>query len=1584
MTRSVKPIFELSPKRRALLKTLRQKKGMDLSFTERIPRREGAGPAPLSFAQERLWFLDQLEPDNSTYNVAAAARLKGSLSISALEASINEIVRRHEVLRTTFAAAGGRPVQVVASALHLALREEDLRGRSEAEAEDKLNRIAAEEAQRPFDLSRGPLLRVTLLSLGEQDRVMLVVMHHIICDGWSKAVFIREVGALYEAYLHHKPSPLPELPIQYADFADWQREWLQGEVLAEQLSYWKQQLGGKLPSLELCTDHPRPPVETYRGAVERFVISGPLTARLKELSHKQEATLFMTLLAGLKVLLLRYTGQADILIGSPIANRTHSETEELIGFFVNTLVLRTGLSGNPTFKQVLGRVKEVSLSAYTHQHMPFEKLVEELHPERDRSLNPIFQIMFALQNAPTEPMQLTGLEMTAMEIDTGATPFDLMLLLTEEGEELKGSLEYNTDLFDASTIKRLIQHYCRLMQGVVTAPETPIWSVPLLSDKERRQLLVEWNETKKDYDAGRCVHQWFESQVEQIPDDAALVFEGEQLSYSQLNRSANQLAHYLRRLGVGPEVLVGICVERSADMVIGLLAVLKAGGAGIALDPTYPKDRLAYIIEDAPASLLLTHQSLSQFLPEGNAVRVCLERCREEIAQQREDNPVSGVLPGNLMYAIYTSGSTGVPKGIGVTHAAFMNLIQWQYDEPRLSRMARTIQASTFGFCVSFQEIFSALCSGSALVLVSEETRRNIEALADYLKHSDVERLHLPFASLKHLADVCSDRNEVPAQLREIITAGEQLQVTQSIRNMFSLLKGCSLHNHYGASETHVVSSYSMTGDPAGWPTLPAAGSPIANARIYLLDPYMQPVAQGVSGEIYIGGICLARAYLNDPELTAGKFVPDPFSREPGDRLYKTGDMARHLADGNINYLGRIDQQVKVRGFRVELGEIEMVLRQHEAVRDVAVVPHTDAQSTVRLVAYVSLVDERVGAAHDLRNFLKLKLPEYLLPATFVFLAELPINANGKLDHQALPAPGQIRPDLEESFVAPRNPVEAMLASIWMEVLSLERVGINDNFFELGGHSLLATQVISHTRDRFRVELPLRSLFESPTIARLAESIETALRGEQNLPAPPIKRYPRNGPFPTSFAQQRMWFFDQLKPGNPFYNIPAALRLTGPLNQAVLKSSINHIIDRHEALRTTFAATEDGPVQIISPTFELALPVTDLSQLPEGERQAMTRRLILEEGKRPFDLTNGPLLRAGLLRLKEDDHALLLTVHHIIFDGWSVGVFMKELGVLYREYLYEGTAALPELQFQYADFARWQREWLQGEALNTRLSYWRKQLAGISRLKLPTDRPRLPVESFRGARRSFTVAKGVTEALAALSKRAGVTLFMTLVAAFKVLLNRYTGQEDILIGTPIANRNRGEIEGLIGCFVNTLVLRTDLSGDPSFSQLLKRVSEVTLEAYAYQDLPFDKLIEDLHPDRDASRNPLFQVMFVLHNNPMPPVELPDLTFTTLEVDSDQSKLDLTLSMMETPQGLLGSLEYNPDLFDGETIARMVERFQTLLAGITTDHDQRLSDQRMMSEAELDRLSHSRLVGTRLSQKELENLILELGENAGQR
>lgn len=1584
MTHPFKPTFDLSPKRRALLKTLRQKKGMDLSPTERIVRSEDKGPAPLSFAQERLWFLDQLEPGNSTYNVAAAVRLKGDLSIIALEQSLNEIIRRHEVLRITFAAVGGRPVQVVAPALRLTLRKEDLHVPLGVESKGEINRLAVEEARRPFDLRRGPLLRVTLLSLGEQDRVMLVVMHHIICDGWSKAVFVREVGALYEAFLNQQASPLPELPIQYADFAHWQRRWFRGEPLEEQLSYWKQQLGGKLPLLEIFTDRPRPPVETYRGAVERFTLPEPLTTRLNALSQKQEVTLFMTLLAALNVLLLRYTGQNDILIGSPIANRTHSETEELIGFFVNTLVLRTDLNGNPSFKELLRRVKNVSLSAYVHQDMPFEKLVEELQPERDMSRNPIFQVMFALQNAPTEPIQLTGLELTVMEVDTGATPFDLMLLLTEEGAELKGSFEYNTDLFDASTIKRLIGHFRSLIEGIVANPETPLWSLPILSDKERHQLLVEWNGTRKDYDAGRCVHELFELQVEHTPDDPALVFENGQLSYSEVNRRANQLAHYLRRLGVGPEVLVGICVERSPDMVIGLLAVLKAGGAGIALDPTYPKDRLAFIIEDAPASVLLTHQSLSRFLPEGKAAKVCLDLCRDEVAQERENNPASGVTAHNLIYAIYTSGSTGVPKGIGISHAAFMNLLQWQYDNPRLSRMARTIQASTFGFCVSFQEIFSALCSGSALVLVSEDTRRNIEALADYLRHNNVERLHLPFASLKQLAEVCSDRDEVPATLREIITAGEQLQVTQSIRKMFSLLKSCSLHNHYGASETHVVASFSLTGNPGDWPALPAAGSPITNTQIYLLDPYMQPVAQGVSGEIYIGGICLARAYLNDPELTAEKFIPDPFSQKPGSRLYKTGDMARHLADGNINYLGRIDQQVKIRGFRVELGEIEMVLRQHDSVCDVAVVPHTDEQGMTRLVAYVSSDDERVGTAHDLRDFLKKKLPEYMLPSTFVFLEALPINANGKLDYQALPVPGQVRPDLDEFFVAPRNLVEDLLASIWMEVLNIESVGVNDNFFELGGHSLLATQVISRARDRFHVEVPLRRLFEFPTIARLAESIETALRTEQNIQAPPIRCYPRDEHSPMSFAQQRMWFFNQLEPGNPFYNIPAALRLTGPLNEAVLERSINEIINRHEALRTTFATIEGQPVQIISPALRLKLPVTDLSQLPEGERQAMTRRLILEEGKRPFDLISGPLLRAELLRLKDDDHALLLTVHHIIFDGWSVGVFMKELGAFYKQFLYDEPSTLTELQFQYADFACWQREWLQGEALNMQLSYWRKQLANGSILKLPTDRPRPPVESFRGARQSFTVAKDVTESLTALSKREGVTLFMILVAAFKVLLNRYSGQEDILIGTPIANRNRGEIEGLIGCFVNTLVLRTDMSGDPSFRELLKRVCDVTLEAYAYQDLPFDKLIEDLHPERDASRHPVFQVMFVLHNNPMPPVELPDLTLTTLEVDSDQSKLDLTLSMMETPQGLFGSLEYNTDLFGGETIDRMIGHFQTLLAGITANHEQRLSELRLLTEAELDGLSPSDFVGTNLSQKELENLILEISEDANRR
>ncbi|MBV9124651.1 MAG: amino acid adenylation domain-containing protein, partial [Planctomycetes bacterium] len=1520
-----------------------------------LQRIEGEGPPPLSFAQQRLWFLDQLEPGHPFYNIPAALRLTGALDVTALERSLAEIVRRHEVLRTTFAVEDGRPVQAIAPELTLSLPVVDLSGLPAAECESEVRRLAWEEAQRPFDLTRGPLERVTLLRLGDREHVLLLTLHHIVADGWSIGICLRELAALYTAFTSGRPSPLPELPIQYADFARWQRQWLQGDILDNQLAYWKERLAG-VPALELPTDRPRPAVQTFRGATCSWMLSDKFSRRLQGLSRREGATLYMVLLAAFQALLHRYTGQDDIAVGSPIANRTRAETEGLIGFFVNTLVLRTDLSGNPSFRELLARVREAALGAFAHQDLPFERLVEELQPRRDLSRSPLFQVLFTLQNTPLPQLELPGLKPSLLEVPVETAKFDLSLTLAETGQGLCASLEYNTDLFEAATIRRLLGHWQTLLEDAVADPEKRLSELPLLTEPERHQLLVEWTDTRAAYPQDQYLPRLFEDQAERTPEAVAVAFEGERLTYAELNARANRLAHHLRTLGVGPDVLVGIGMERSVEMVVGLLAVLKAGGAYVPLDPTYPQERLAFMLQDTQARVLLTQERLAGKLPAHAARVICLDPGWETFLPPVDANPAARITPDHLAYVIYTSGSTGQPKGVAMPHRPLVNLIAWQLAHSSAGLRTRTLQFTTLSFDVAFQEIFATWCSGGTLVLVREEARRDLDGLPSLLEEQEIHRLFLPFVALQQLAAACCVQGRFPRCLKEVITAGEQLQITPAIARMFGELPGCTLHNHYGPTESHVVAAFRLSGPPAEWPPLPPIGRPIANSQVYLLDRWLQPVPVGFPGELYIGGTCLARGYLNRPELTDERFVPYPFRDRPGARLYRTGDLARWLPTGELVYLGRTDFQVKVRGFRVEPGEIENVLAQHPAVREAVVLAREDVPGDRRLVAYVTARQEPALSLKELRGRLLEQLPGYMVPSAFVVLDALPLTPSGKVDRRALPAPERNRPALDREWLAPRTPVEEVLAGLWAEVLGLERVGAQDNFFELGGHSLLATQVVSRLRAAFQVELPLRFLFEAPTVAALAERIEAARRSGQSCAGPPLRPVPRDGYLPLSFAQQRLWFLDQFEPDSSFYNIPAAIRLTGPLDVAALEQSLQELIRRHEVLRTTFAQVAGQLVQVITPTLAPPLVMEDLTSLFPAERELEVRRRAEEEARRPFDLGRGPLFRVTVLDLGAGEKVLLLTMHHIIADGWSVGVFLREMTCLYAAFTGGKPITLPPLPVQYADYAAWQRQWLTGEVLEEQLAYWKDRLAQApAALDLPTDRPRPTVQTFRGSTQSLTLPRSLAEHLHALSRREGCTLYMTLLAAFQTLLHRYTGQEDICVGSPIAGRTRAETEGLIGCCINALVLRTDLSGDPSFRDLLARVRETALGAYAHQDLPFEKLVEELQPARDLSRSPLFQVMFILQNTPLPELDLPGLTVRPLDLPGTTAKFDLTLSLAETQQGLQAAVEYNTDLFDAGTITRLLGHFQKLLEGLAGDPGQRLSELPLLTAEEKQQL-----------------------------
>ena len=1045
----------------------------------------------LSFAQQRLWFLDQLRPDSPVYNVPVVFQLRGLLDVAALEHSLNEIVRRHKALRTTFATVDGRLIQVVAPVLSLTLPVVGLCEVPETEREASARQLLTEEVRRPFDLAHGPLLRATLLRLDAEEHVLLLMMHHIVSDDWSIKVFNQELAVLYEAFSAGKPSPLPELPIQYADFAVWQRQWLQGEVLEEQLSYWKQQLGGSLPVLELPTDRPRPAVQTFEGAIQSFVLSSDLTNALKALSRREGVTLFMTLLAAFRTLLYRYTGQWDILVGSPIANRNRAEIERLIGFFVNTLVLRIDLSGNPTFRELLCRVREVTLEAYAHQDLPFEKLVEELQPERDMSRNPLFQVVFALQNVLVEAPALPGLTVSPVEVHNGTAKFDLTLELWERPEGFCGRLEYDTGLFDATTISRLLGNFQTLLEGIVANPDQCLVDLPVLGEAERRRLLVEWNDTEVEYSRDRCIHELFEAQVERTPDAVAVIFEGQHLTYRELNRRANQLAHYLRELGVGPGVLVGLCVERSLEMVVGILGVLEAGGAYVPLDPAYPRERLAFMLHDAQVVALLTQERLVEHLPPQEVPVLCLDTEWKTISPKSEKNPVSGVRPDDLAYVIYTSGSTGRPKGVTIAHANICPLLHWGYENLGLSTADRAIQYLSYCFDWSVWEIFITLTSGASLFVIPRHKALDPEETLDFIAENGITVLH-----------------GTPTQFQPLIALGQRLDTIEYacigaeklpydlVDRCHDLLDAnCRIFNMYGPTETAIIATIleidrSDIGKYRDLASVPI-GEPISNTRCHILDQRgnLQPI--GVPGELHIAGDGLARGYLSRPELTAEKFVPDPFNSRA--RVYRTGDLVKWLPDGNIEFLGRIDHQVKVRGFRIELGEVEAILDQHPAVQQVVVLVLEDRPGEKRLVAYFVPARGQAPTVGGLRHFLREKLPDYMVPSAFVTLEALPLMPNGKVDRRALPAPGVARSEREGAFVVPRTPVEKELAHTWGDILGIKQVGINDNFFDLGGHSLLATQVISRIRDAFHLEMPIRNLFEAATVADLATVIERKL-----------------------------------------------------------------------------------------------------------------------------------------------------------------------------------------------------------------------------------------------------------------------------------------------------------------------------------------------------------------------------------------------------------------------------------------------------------------------------------------------------------
>jgi amino acid adenylation domain-containing protein len=1089
MTKREDDIAKLSPEeKRKLLSQILRKKATSTISTPPLKPILRDGPLPLSFSQERLWFLSQLEPDNLAYNLSGGVRFKGRLRPDILERSILEIVQRHEILRTTFNDEGGKPVQVVSPAPNLEFQHVDLEEWPEGDRAAEVRRLAAQEARRPFDLLEGPLVRAVLVRLGMEEYVLVVMMHHIITDGWSMGVFAHELESLYRAFSAGLPSPLTDLPIQYADYAVWQQNWLQGGILETQLAYWKKQLSGNVPILQLPTDRPRPAVQTHNGSIQNFHLSEMLLKKLRDLSIQQGVTLYVTLLAAFKTLLFRYTGQKDFAVGSPIANRGRSELEGLIGLFVNNLVLRTDLSGNPSFIELMKRVRKVTLDAYSHQDVPFEKLVEILNPERNMSHAPLFQVMFSFQNFAPTAVNLPGLTLIPESIDVGASMFDLTVYMQEEQGGLSGKIEYNTDLFNAETISRLIEHFENLLEEISANPNGRVMQFPLIGEAERHKLLLEFNATEKEYPRDKTLADLFEEQVARTPEAVAVVYGENQLSYRELNSRANQLAHHLMKAGVGPEVMVGIYMERSLEMVIAIYGIVKAGGAYVPLDPEYPSDRVAFMLDDTQVPAILTQQHLVAGLPEHRPRIICLDSDWNLIDNESTENPARGVIAENLAYVIYTSGSTGKPKGAMNEHRGIVNRLLWMQDEYSLTQADRVLQKTPFSFDVSVWEFFWPLQVGACLVMAIPEGHRDSAYLVKLIMDQRITTLHFVPSMLNIFLQ--EEGIERCKSIKRVICSGEALSFELQ-RRFFERLN-VELHNLYGPTEAAVDVTY-WACTPDSERNVVPIGYPVANTQMYILDAELNPVPMGCIGELHIGGVQVARGYLKRPELTAERFLRDPFKDDPKARLYNTGDLARYLSDGSIEYIGRSDFQVKIRGLRVELGEIEARLEHIDVVQKCVVMLREDRPGDQRLVAYYVVKPGQEATVSNLRKNLQTDLPDYMIPSIFEPMDELPLTSSGKVNRLALPIPSQARPAIESAYTPPSTETEHSLVKIWQEVLEREKVGINDDFFELGGHSLLATQVLSRINQLFNLQLPLRKLFENRTVGTVADLIEAIL-----------------------------------------------------------------------------------------------------------------------------------------------------------------------------------------------------------------------------------------------------------------------------------------------------------------------------------------------------------------------------------------------------------------------------------------------------------------------------------------------------------
>lgn len=1511
---------------------------------------------PVTPLQQGMIFHSLLDPDSGAYVVQLDLTIEGSLNIEAFEQAWQILVDRHAIFRTRF--IGGKIkeyVQVVLKDVKISADVHDLTYMSFSKQKAYIADFKKEDRKKGFDMESAPLMRLTIFKLEEDVFQFLWTFHHVLLDGWSTPLVFGEVFAAYEMICSGKKVELPPVK-SYRDYI----VWLKKQDMSKAEAYWREALQGFYEPTPLTFEGDEHRNHSkYKYDIIELLLDKETTKKVQEVARQHRITVNTILQGAWSVLLSRYSGKEDILFGATVSGRPADlpGVESVVGLFINTLPVRVQIQPDQPVISWLQKLQKQQTEIRQYEYTP---LVDIQSWSEVKKGMPLFESILVFENYP--------IPRSAGEKDIGFRIVDVqseeqtnypLTLVVAISDQLILKMDYDQSKYQPETIQRILRQLQTLIEGICENPTQRLDQLTLVDERERYKLLVEWNQTAQSYPRDLCLHQEFENQVNKTPEAVALEYRDRKLTYAELDQKANQVAHYLQKQGIGPEMLVGICVNRSPEMIIGLLGVLKAGAAYVPIDPAHPKERIAFMLRDTEAKVILTEQKLLPSLPEMEIEKVCLDG--DLFITEPVDRVTSNVTSENLAYVIYTSGSTGQPKGVMVEHRSVINLTRALKKEFGVNETSRVLQLTSFSFDVSVGEILTALLSGATLLIEDSQTLLPGPGLLRLLQERRVTTVLTVPSVLSALPE-----GELP-DLKALATGGEPCS-----RDLVARYgKDRRFFNCYGPTEATVITTMAQCTDENESPSI---GRPLPNVKLYVLDKTLQPVPIGMPGELYIGGECLARGYWKQPELTAEHFIDNPFGVK-GERIYKTGDLVRYRPDGNLEFIDRLDEQVKIRGFRIELGEIETVLRKHPAVREAVVIAREDQEGEKRLAAYLTAKGEEKPELEELTRLLKDHLPSYMIPSGYMWLEAIPLTINGKIDREALPIPDWA--SVSQEYVAPRNLMEEIVANVWSEVLSVEKIGIYDNFFERGGHSLLATQAVSRLQESLGIEVELRLLFEYPTVAELSEQLELLQRQEEDHKSDPILPVSREQELPTTYFQQRMWFYDQLLDQVSLYNIPNSFHIKGNLDISILQKSIQMIIERHESLRTNFNLVDGRLVQVIHESIEWKMEVIDYRALPAEEKEAEIKRLAVEEMVKPFDLAQDPLIRATLIQVEEQEYVFLFTWHHIIADGWSVGVLLNELFTFYNALQSGEEIDLPELTIQYVDYAAWQREWLKGEDADKQLHYWRERLKGYTPLlQLPTDRPRPAVRSFQGEKISVLFSVDLLEKLHKVSRKEGSTLFMTLLSAFKVLLYRYSGQEDILVGTLVAGRSKRETEKLIGCFINTLILRSDLSGEPTFKELLQRVRETTLGAYAHQKIPFERLIEELQVEQNLSHSPLFQTMFLLQNIPVPSEAISDLQITPYDPGQGRglAEFDLYITMAESTQGLWTTFEYNTDLFDHATIQKMIDDYRSILEQVVTSVTEPITSFLPLQEPQVNRENQVNIRGYWIEQKEVEAAI----------